>query len=342
MFPLLCCSKWPNNEATEEAEGIQETISRDSPDNVLMMQAFEWYVPNDGGHWRRLREALPSLKAIGVDKLWIPAGCKAMSPSSNGYDIYDLYDLGEFHQKEGEATKWGTKGELQRLASRAQELGIGVHWDAVLNHRAGADFSERFQAIMVDAEDRNINLSQPEEITGWVGFDFRGRKGKYSSMQYHWQHFNGIDWDDSRKKDAIYKVAAPGKDWAKDVSTENGNYDYLMFANLDYSNAEVQEDVLNWGRWIATELPLCGMRLDAAKHYSRAFQSRFIHHMRNEFGQSFEFVAEYWQRESEVLLEYLEKMDHQVNVFDSTLVERFSVISRLQKGDLRRVSRIRW
>lgn len=119
-----------------------------------MFEAFEWHVPADQGHWRRLTRALPSLKAIGVDQIWIPPGCKAMSPYGNGYDIYDLYDLGEFDQKGSLATKWGTKQELQALASRAQELGIGICWDAVLNHKAGADFTERFPAVQVDPRRR--------------------------------------------------------------------------------------------------------------------------------------------------------------------------------------------
>ena len=48
-------------------------------------------------------------------------------------------------------------------------------------------------------------LSQPEEIEGWVGYNFPGRGDKYSSMKYHWYHFSGVDWDDSRRKNAIYK-----------------------------------------------------------------------------------------------------------------------------------------
>jgi alpha-amylase len=115
-----------------------------------MMQAFEWYVPDDGRHWHRLRQALPDLKGIGVDNIWIPPGCKAMSPSGNGYDIYDLYDIGEFNQKGSIATKWGSRGDLEALTSTARRLGIGIYWDAVLNHKAAADYPERFSAVKVD------------------------------------------------------------------------------------------------------------------------------------------------------------------------------------------------
>ena len=115
-----------------------------------MLQAFEWHVPADQKHWKRLHDALPELRAIGVDSIWIPPGCKAKSPEGNGYDIYDLYDIGEFNQKGSRATKWGSKEELQSFASRARDLGIGIYWDAVLNHKAGADSTERCQAVKVD------------------------------------------------------------------------------------------------------------------------------------------------------------------------------------------------
>lgn len=115
-----------------------------------MFQAFEWHVPADQQHWNRLRESLPRLKAMGVTNIWIPPACKAMSPQGNGYDIYDLYDVGEFHQKGSRATKWGTREELEAFISGASALGIGIYWDAVLNHKAAADFTEKCMAIEVE------------------------------------------------------------------------------------------------------------------------------------------------------------------------------------------------
>lgn len=327
--------KW--KEIEEAAEHLDQMPSWDSADNTLMMQAFEWHVPDDQAHWRRLHNLLPSLKDIGVDNIWIPPGCKAMSPSGNGYDIYDLYDLGEFDQKGSRATKWGTKEELLDLIWLAQDLGVGVYWDAVLNHKAAADYPERFSAVRVDPEERNIDISQPEEVEGWVGYNFPGRGETYSSMKYHWYHFSGIDWDDSRKKSAIYKIVGPDKGWAQDVSDENGNYDFLMFADLDYSNAEVRDDVLRWGEWIGTELPLSGMRLDAVKHYSAAFQRGFIDHIRSTVGPEWFIIGEYWKGEVDVLLKYLEEMRYRLSLFDAPLVYRFSSISRTKRGDMRTV-----
>lgn len=105
-----------------------------TPENMTMMQGFEWYVPDDHKHWVRLHDNIPQLKAAGIDNIWVPPGCKASSPSGNGYDIYDLYDLGEFDQKGGKATKWGTKEELVAMVKKANEVGVGIYWDAGMWH----------------------------------------------------------------------------------------------------------------------------------------------------------------------------------------------------------------
>ncbi|GAQ35931.1 alpha-amylase [Aspergillus tubingensis] len=338
---LLCCHPKKRRERQiwkqieEEAEHLDQLPSWDAPDNTLMLQAFEWHVPADQGHWRRLHQALPDFKAIGVDNIWIPPGCKAMNPSGNGYDIYDLYDLGEFGQKGSQATKWGTKEELQSLIAAAQDIGIGIYWDAVLNHKAGADYTERFQAVRVDPQERNMEIVPAEEIEGWVGFNFSGRGDQYSSMKYNKHHFSGIDWDQLRQRRGVYKIQ--GHEWANDVAHENGNYDYLMFANLDYSNAEVRRDVLNWAEWLNSQLPLRGMRLDAVKHYSASFQKELIDHLRAVAGPDYFIVGEYWKGESRPLVEYLKQMDYKLSLFDSALVGRFSSISQTPGADLRNI-----
>lgn len=81
--------------------------------------------------------------------MWIPPACKAGWHDTNGYDTYDLYDLGEFDQKGGRHTKWGTKEELVAMAETANAHGVKVLFDAVLNHKAAADFSEELMATKV-------------------------------------------------------------------------------------------------------------------------------------------------------------------------------------------------
>lgn len=117
--------------------------------NPVMFQGFEWYVPSDHQHWKRLEKIVPTLADLGIDTLWIPPACKGFGWDSVGYDIYDLYDLGEFDQKGTVATKYGTKSELVSLSHVAQQFGIGLIFDTVISHKAGADDFEEVKAVRV-------------------------------------------------------------------------------------------------------------------------------------------------------------------------------------------------
>ena len=95
-----------------------------------------------------------------------------------------MYDLGEFDQKGATRTKWGSKDELIALSSKATELGVGLYFDAVLNHKLGADAKERCRVIEVEDENRNKDVGEPYEIEAWLGFNFPGRGDKYSKMKW--------------------------------------------------------------------------------------------------------------------------------------------------------------
>ena len=308
-----------------------------TPENVTLFQAFEWNVPADQKHWQRLIGAIPKLKAIGIDNIWLPPGCKAASPEGNGYDIYDLYDLGEFDQKGTKATKWGSKEELLELCKLAKENGVGVYWDAVLNHKAGADRTERCRVVEVDNDDRNKEASEPYEIEGWLGFDFPGRGEKYSAMKYHWEHFGGTDFNQENEKKAIYKILGDNKGWSSSVDSEGGNADYMMFADIDYSHPEVQKDVKNWGVWITKELGLKGFRLDAVQHFSERFTNEWVENLRKQCGDDIFVVGEFWTGDAELMSKWLDDMDHKFSLYDAPLLYNFSQISKTEGGDLRKV-----
>jgi alpha-amylase len=128
-----------------------EIIKKESsPSNPVLFEAFEWHSSADHKHWQRLRKALPSLAAIGITGLWLPPGSKAKDAESNGYDIYDAYDLGEFDQKGTVPTKWGTKRDLVDLAVECKSHSISLIWDAILNHRAFADATETVTVVEVN------------------------------------------------------------------------------------------------------------------------------------------------------------------------------------------------
>lgn len=180
------------------------------------MQAFEWYVAPDGKHFRRLARDVPALEAIGISAMWIPPACKGGGDSDNGYGIYgipstlsklmsDLWDLGEFDQKGTVRSKWGSYEDLKNLQKVAKDNDILLYFDAVLNHKASADATERCRAQQVEWDgqylphasltiDRTKSVGGEVEIAGWLGFNFPGRNNKYSDMKWHWYHFTGVDW----------------------------------------------------------------------------------------------------------------------------------------------------
>lgn len=298
---------------------------------------------------------MPYLSAIGITMIWLPPGSKAAHADSVGYDVYDLYDLGEFDQKSGRRTKWGTKEELLLLVSAAKQHNIGVMWDAVLNHKAAADGVEDITAVKCDPDDRRKEIARPAKIQAWTSFDFPGRGTEYSSKKWTSLDFSGIDYDASTQKPGIYKILSPDKpsggSWAPDVDTERGNYDYLMFADIDHRHPPVRADLLEWSSWITRTLGLSGMRLDAIKHYSNAFQVELVRHLQSHFGPDFFVVGEYWTWNPLTLSNVIGKFKGRVSLFDVQLVYNFSDYSKQRstrggrvhkssspvKGDLRRI-----
>ena len=120
-------------------------------ENGVMMQYFEWNMPNDGDLWNQLKRDASHLHAIGITAVWIPPAYKALKQDDEGYGTYDLYDLGEFDQKETIRTKYGTKQQLQEMIDELHKNQVGVYLDAVMNHKAGADYTEKFMAREVNS-----------------------------------------------------------------------------------------------------------------------------------------------------------------------------------------------
>lgn len=141
-----------NQEITTQTNSMVLESSASLADNTTMFQGFEWYLPSDGQHYQHLARCLESLKCLGVDQVWLPPGCKAGWQGSNGYDVYDAYDLGEFDQKGSRGTKFGDKQALIDLSKLAQSIGVKLCWDAILNHRCAADYTEKCQAVKVDKQ----------------------------------------------------------------------------------------------------------------------------------------------------------------------------------------------
>ncbi|KAK9450935.1 glycoside hydrolase superfamily, partial [Limtongia smithiae] len=326
-------------ELQEQSARQAESPREPTEENATVLQAFEWYIPDDGQHWNNLKKNLKEYKDIGITAMWIPPPCKASTPSGNGYDIYDLWDLGEFDQKGLRATKWGSKEDLDSFANAAKYTGMLLYMDVVLNHKAAADKTERCMAVEVDPDGEFIaDVSEPYEIEGWLGFDFPGRGDKYSALKWHWEHFTGTDYNAENEKTAIYRILGDNKSWATNVDKENGNFDYLMFADIDHAHPEVKEDINRWGLWVSKELSLRGMRFDAVKHFSEVYLGEFINHLKEHSNKDFFFVGEFWKDSLEDMLKYLDRMKtDKFSLFDAPLVYNFSEASRTEAYDLSKI-----
>lgn len=305
--------------------------------NGLMMQYFEWYLPDDASLWKTVKEQAAKLKTMGVSAVWLPPAYKgAQGISDVGYGAYDLYDLGEFNQKGTVPTKYGTKKEYLDAIAALQEKGIDVYADIVLNHKMGADETEQITAEEFNACNRNQMIGDKKIILGWTKFTFPGRKGKYSKFTWNWNHFDGIDWDQDARKSAIYKFV--GKSFEEDVDDENGNYDYLMGSDLDFGNPEVEHELYRWGEWYLNQTGVNGMRLDAVKHIGSRFFKKWLPSMRKITGKELFSVGEYWHWDVRHLDSYLEKVDYTMSLFDVPLHLHFHDASKAHGSyDLRTI-----
>lgn len=288
-------------------------------ENGVMIQYFEWNLPNDGQLWKKLKADAKHLQEIGVTAVWVPPAYKADEQQDEGYATYDLFDLGEFEQKGTVRTKYGTKEELKAAIEELHKYKISVYLDTVLNHKVGADFTEKFMAQEMDPHDRNKALTEPYQIQGWTGYNFPGRENQYSDFKWHWYHFSGTEMDDGQRKTAIYRIIGENKYWSEGVDNENGNYDYLLGNDIDLRHPEVIKELNHWGIWVSKELNLDGMRLDAIKHMDNEFVKQFLEAVRKDRGDQFYAVGEYWNGDLDTLDGYLDHVGNKINLFDVPL-----------------------
>ncbi len=299
--------------------------------NGTILQYFHWYYPDDGGLWNKLKAEAVNLVKAGITAVWLPPAFKANAGASSvGYDVYDLYDLGEFNQKGSVRTKYGTCQEYINSVNAAHDAGLQVYVDIVVNHLAGADETEKVQAIKVNPENRNEFISEPYTIEAYTKFTFPVRKQKYSSFQWDYHCFSGVDYDVINNETAIFSLLNNyGNDWEEIVNDEKGNYDYLMYSDIEFRNEAVREELKKWGKWYWDTLRFNGVRLDAVKHISPKFYNEWLDFMKWQTGGEFFAVGEYWAPGNlPLMLKYLEATEEKMKLFDACLQNNFHKASK--------------
>lgn len=325
----LCCV-WQKREKCDKifvtVGVIKSTKESDNMKNKTMMQLFEWYLPDDCAHWKRISAEAGRLAQDGVNMAWLPPAYKGASGKSDvGYGVYDVYDLGEFDQKGSIPTKYGTKEEYLEAVAALQEAGIGVLGDIVLNHRMGADEKECVEAVEVSGDDRLREISGVQQIEAWTRFTYPVRNGKYSSFQWNASHFDGVDWDDKAQRNGVFRFQ--GKQWDQGVDGEHVNYDYLMGADLDLDDKEVKKELDHFGKWYLDTTCIDGFRLDAVKHMNASFYREWVRSMRTYSQKELFAVGEYWSPDVNRLKSYIAHTEGIMSLFDVPLHFRFYQIS---------------
>ena len=175
----------------------------------VILQGFYWDAPSDGGHqwWDLLATNANNFANEGFTAIWLPPSLKGASGGySNGYDIFDDYDLGSKDQRGTIPTRWGTKTSLVNAVAKLRRAGMEVYLDTVLVHR--------------DGDDGKQNFNYRDSLGGT-----NGRFPK-TAADFTWEHSDfgrGLNFSNPRTHDELIKAGA----WRTDtLGTQGLRIDY--------------------------------------------------------------------------------------------------------------------
>jgi alpha-amylase len=191
----------------------------------------------------------------------------------------------------------------------------------------GGDAEEEFEAIPFDFNDRNRAIGGVERIKSWTQFDFPGRGNQYSSMKWHWWHFDSVDYDSNNPSyRAVFRMK--DKNFETKVDLRQGNYDYLMGCDLDVNHEQVRGELKYWGEWIINTAGIDGFRLDAIKHINGDFFNDWLDHLETKFQRNLFTVGEYWSEDFGALNWYIGNAGGRLSLFDVPLHYNFHRASK--------------
>jgi alpha-amylase len=306
--------------------------------NGVMMQYFHWYNEPDGSLWNQLAENAEQLANLGISAVWLPPAYKGTGGGYDvGYGVYDIFDLGEFDQKGSVRTKYGTKEEYLNAIKVAKQAGISTYADVVLNHKLGADLEEEADARPMNPNNRYEAIGDVQKVKTWTHFTFPGRQGKYSSLEWHWWHFDAVDYNAyNGEANAVYLFKDKGFD--DQVDGEKGSFAYLMGCDLDMQHPEVQGELTYWGEWYLDTTDVDGFRFDAVKHVKAGFFPNWLNHLREYSGKPLFAVGEYWSNDLGALHNFINTTGGDLALFDAPLHYNFTEASKTGNNfDMRQI-----
>ena len=152
-----------------------------------------------------IREKLDYLKELGIDVIWLSPVYKSPN-DDNGYDISDYYDIMD---------EFGTMEDMDNLLKEANERGIKILMDLVVNHTSDEhkwfieakkykDNEYRDYYIWRDSVDGN----EPNDL----GSTFSGSAWQYDETtgQYYLHLFSkkqpDLNWENGKVRNEVYKM----------------------------------------------------------------------------------------------------------------------------------------
>ena len=336
LFIAGCTSPVTLQQAVSESETTRNVIPGQ---NGTLYQYFHWYTAGGATLWNTIKNDVTNLDTKGVTAVWMPPAYKGNGGVDDvGYGVYDMYDLGEFNQKGTVATRYGTKQQYLDAISALHGKDIQVYGDIVMNHKIGADATETTTADKINWDNRNAVLASNVGVTAWTAFNYSVRNNAYSSFKWNKSHFDAVDWNQATSEKAIFRFA--GKSWDWQVDTEKGNYDYLMGADVDFDNTEVDIEYKNWAKWYMNTASLDGLRIDAVKHIKFSWFNGWLDYLRGTSGvnKNFFAVGEYVSGDVGVLNNFITVTGGRMSLFDFPLHYRLQTASNSAGGyDMRTI-----
>jgi alpha-amylase len=118
----------------------------------VLLQAFYFQDTNPNGvpspldgdprvpfWWDHFASQANDFRRAGFTALWLPGPLKGGSGGfSNGYDVFDDYDLGSKDQKGIVPTRYGSREQLERCAAILRANGLDIYLD-IVNHQRDGD-----------------------------------------------------------------------------------------------------------------------------------------------------------------------------------------------------------
>ncbi|MDT0643076.1 alpha-amylase family protein [Zunongwangia sp. F363] len=199
---------------------------------IIYSLDVESFMDSDGdgiGDFKGLRHRLNYLKHLGVDCIWLLPFYDTPN-RDNGYDVRDYYQLDK---------RLGDLGHFAEFVENAQEIGIRVIIDLVVNHTSEEHF--------------------------WFQEARKDKNSKYRDFYI---------WADEKPEEhgthAIFGEDQGGTNWHFDQ--EAGQFYYHSFypfqPDLNLSNPAVQDEIMRIMHfWL--KLGVSGFRMDAVTHMLR-------------------------------------------------------------------------